>query len=164
MASARIAALAQSIIDGAREKKLKITTAESCTGGMIASAITDISGSSVIFDFGFVTYANEAKADLLYVPSDVLERHGAVSAETARAMAEGALARARADIAVSVTGIAGPDGGTKEKPVGLVWFGLATRSGVRAERRLFAKAPRAFVRTKSVETALMLVKNAIDAA
>lgn len=162
--TSRIGALAQSVIDGAREKRLKVTTAESCTGGMIAAAITDRSGSSAIFDFGFVTYANEAKTDLLHVPAEILEKYGAVSAETARAMAKGALAHARADIAVAVTGIAGPDGGTKEKPVGLVWFGLATPSGVRAERRLFANASRAVVRAKSVEAALTMVKQAIDAA
>lgn len=163
-ATSRIGALAQSVIDGAREKNLKVTTAESCTGGMIAAAITDISGSSAIFDFGFITYANEAKTDLLAVAPSLLEKHGAVSAETARAMAQGALAHARADIAVAVTGIAGPDGGSEERPVGLVWFGLATRAGVRAERRLFANASRAVVRARSVETALTMIKQAIDAA
>lgn len=164
MPATRIGALAQSVIDGAREKKLKVTTAESCTGGMIAAAITDLAGSSAIFDFGFVTYANEAKTDLLAVRPALLEKHGAVSAETARAMAQGALAHARADIAVAVTGIAGPDGGSAEKPVGLVWFGLATRTGVRAERRLFANASRGVVRARSVEMALTMVKQAIDAA
>jgi nicotinamide-nucleotide amidase len=131
---------------------------------MMAAAITDIPGSSAVFEFGFVAYANKAKSDLLGVPSGAIEKYGAVSAEVARAMAEGALARSGADIAAAVTGIAGPDGGTKEKPVGLVWFGLARRGDVRVERRLFANASRAVVRTKSVETALLMIKQAIDAA
>ncbi len=106
-----------------------IATAESCTGGLVAGAITDISGSAAVFDRGFVTYSNEAKTDMLGVPPALIEAHGAVSREVAEAMAKGALARSRADVAVAITGIAGPTGGTKDKPVGLVWFGVAARAG-----------------------------------
>jgi nicotinamide-nucleotide amidase len=106
-----------------------MATAESCTGGTIASRITDVSGSSKVFGHGWVTYANEAKQQHLGVPVELFEKHGAVSEEVARAMAEGALAVSGADYALSVTGIAGPTGGTEEKPVGTVWIGLASKSG-----------------------------------
>ncbi|MBB5519959.1 CinA family protein [Amphiplicatus metriothermophilus] len=162
--SARIAVLARTVIQKAAAKGLMIATAESCTGGMIAAALTDIPGSSAAFERGFVTYSNQAKTELLGVASSLIAAHGAVSAAVARAMAEGARARSHADIAVSVTGVAGPDGGTPEKPVGLVWFGLAARGGgARVERRLFARASRAFVRAKSVETALFLLAAAAQA-
>ncbi|GAB4524729.1 MAG: CinA family protein [Amphiplicatus sp.] len=162
--SARITALARAVIEKAAAKGRMIATAESCTGGMIAAALTDIPGSSAAFERGFVTYSNEAKAELLGVPPALIAAHGAVSAAVARAMAAGALASSRADVAVSVTGVAGPDGGTPEKPVGLVWFGLAARDGggARVERRLFAKGSRPFVRAKSVETALGLIASALD--
>jgi len=113
----------------ARAADKTIATAESCTGGLVATRITNVSGSSEIFRYGWVTYANEAKTAELGVPEALLAEHGAVSAEVAQAMAEGALQRSSADVAVSVTGIAGPTGGTPEKPVGLVYFGLATRNG-----------------------------------
>lgn len=132
-----------------------IATAESCTGGLIAAALTDVPGSSAVFDRAFVAYSNEAKMEMLGVPEALIARHGAVSAEVARAMACGALAHSRADIAVSVTGVAGPDGGTTEKPVGLVWFGLKTANApTRVERRVFAQGGRDFVRSKATETAL----------
>ena len=102
-----------------------MTATKSCTGGLIAAALTDIPGSSSVVDRGFVTYSNEAKIEMIGVSRDTLDRHGAVSRETALEMADGTLARSRAGIALSVTGIAGPDGGSPEKPVGLVWFGLA---------------------------------------
>lgn len=160
----RIAELAEAIVHKAGAEGLSIATAESCTGGLIGGALTDIPGSSAAFERGFITYSNDAKAELLGVPRAILRRCGAVSAEVATSMAKGALARSRADIAVSVTGIAGPDGGNAEKPVGLVWFAIATRDGVRAERRVFAHGSRSFVRTKTVETALILIAATLDAA
>jgi len=113
----------------ARASGKTVATAESCTGGLVASRITNVSGSSEMFRYGWVTYANEAKMSQLGVPTDVLEKHGAVSAEVAQAMAEGALRGSGADIAVAITGIAGPTGGTADKPVGLVYFGLARKDG-----------------------------------
>lgn len=116
-----------------------ITCAESCTGGGIAKAITDIAGSSAYFDRGFVTYSNAAKHELLGVAEATLKVHGAVSENVVREMAQGALKAAKADLALSVSGIAGPDGGSEEKPVGTVWFGFAERSGrVQAYKRQFA--------------------------
>ncbi|MEO8675217.1 MAG: nicotinamide-nucleotide amidohydrolase family protein [Casimicrobiaceae bacterium] len=129
-------------------------TAESCTGGLVASAITDIAGSSGWFDRGFVTYSNEAKVELLGVRAETLARHGAVSEATAREMVAGAFDRSRADIAVAVTGIAGPGGGTVEKPVGLVWLAWGVRGGpVEAISRQFP-GDRAAVREASVAIAL----------
>lgn len=115
------------LIDRCMAAGLKVATAESCTGGLVAAAITDLSGASAIFDWGVVTYSNAAKTALLDVPKPLLDAHGAVSAEVAAAMAEGALARSGADATIAVTGIAGPDGGTAEKPVGLVHFATAAR-------------------------------------
>ena len=106
----------------------KLATAESCTGGLLAKRITDISGSSAVFDMGCVTYANEAKEALLYVPHEILEAHGAVSEETARAMAEGIVRRSGSDLGIGITGIAGPDGGTEQKPVGLIYIALSDGS------------------------------------
>jgi nicotinamide-nucleotide amidase len=152
-----IGALAVRFIAECRAAGIMAATAESCTGGMIAAAITDISGSSAVLDRGFVTYSNEAKMEMLGVAAKTLEVHGAVSGETAREMAAGALARSRAGIALAVTGIAGPGGGTAQKPVGLVWFGIAVEGQpVRTEQRLFADNGRAFIRTETVRTALEL--------
>jgi nicotinamide-nucleotide amidase len=109
------------------ERGLKLATAESCTGGLIANRVTDVPGSSEVFTHGFVTYANEAKRDLLGVPQAMLNEHGAVSEPVVRAMAEGALKASGADVAVAVTGIAGPGGGTEEKPVGTVWLAWAAK-------------------------------------
>jgi len=135
----------------------RVTTAESCTGGWIAKALTDVPGSSQWFGEGFVTYSNEAKSRSLEVARSTLERHGAVSKAVASAMAEGALRRADADWAVAVTGIAGPDGAVPGKAVGTVWFGWAQRRGgrirVTAERRNF-RGDREAVRRKTVEAAL----------
>lgn len=154
----RIWALAQQIVDKAGAEGLLLAAAESCTGGMVAAAITDIPGSSAVLDRGFVTYSNEAKSEMLGVRPETIARFGAVSQQVAREMANGALARSRADIAVAVTGIAGPTGGTEKKPVGLVWFALATAGGVfRAERRVFAAGDRSFVRMRAAETALALI-------
>jgi len=160
----RIWSLAQGVIEKAGADGAMVATAESCTGGLIAAALTDVPGSSAVVDRGFVTYSNEAKADMLGVPMVLIEKHGAVSGEVARAMAQGAVLNSRADIAVSVTGVAGPGGGTAEKPVGLVWFGLAGADGfVRVERRVFPVGSREYVRTKAVETALQLLRSGLTA-
>ena len=111
------------------EQGLKVATAESCTGGLIAKRITDVPGSSGVFEFGWVTYADRAKTKMLWVPEDILKLHGAVSEPVVKAMAEGALDRSGADVAVAVSGIAGPGGGTPEKPVGTVWLAWAFRGG-----------------------------------
>jgi nicotinamide-nucleotide amidase len=129
---------AASLLDACRARAVKLATAEGFTGGLIVAALTAIAGSSDVVDRGFVIYSNEAKTDLVGVPVDLIARYGAVSKEVARAMAQGALVRSRATIAVSVTGVAGPGGGTAEKPVGLVWFGIARREyDVASEHRLF---------------------------
>ncbi|HUC68464.1 MAG TPA: CinA family protein, partial [Stellaceae bacterium] len=120
-----LAPLATAVLTLCRSKGLHLATAESCTGGMVAAALTDIAGSSDVVERGLVTYSNEAKSELLGVPEKLLETHGAVSAETAAAMAAGALGAAPVDLAVAITGIAGPGGATPTKPVGLVWFGCA---------------------------------------
>ena len=139
-----------------------IAAAESCTGGLVAAAITDVPGASAVLDRGFVTYSNEAKVEMLGVPLMLITQHGAVSGPVARAMAKGALAHSRADIAVSVTGVAGPSGGTARKPVGLVWFGLAVKGGLaRIERRVFADSDRNLVRLRASETALGLLLNGL---
>ena len=130
-----------------------LATAESCTGGWVAEAVTSIAGSSAWFDRGFVTYSNEAKRELLGVPRATIARYGAVSEATARAMAKGALRRSRGTIALSVTGVAGPGGGTREKPVGLVCFAWVRGRKIRSETRRF-KGGRASVRRQSVAHAL----------
>jgi len=140
------------------ERKLKIATAESCTGGLIAAMLTEVPGASVVVDRGFVTYSNEAKTEMLGVDPNLIARVGAVSAEVAAAMVEGAIARSDADLAVAVTGIAGPDGGTPEKPVGLVHLAAMRRGGksVLAEYR-FGDIGRAKVRLASVREALAML-------
>jgi nicotinamide-nucleotide amidase len=150
---------ARTLIDLCRASKLTIATAESCTGGLVAAALTEISGSSDVFDRGFVTYSNDAKQAMLGVPGDVLQTFGAVSRETAEAMAGGALARAGVDLAVSITGIAGPGGAMPGKPVGLVHFAAASRGGAlnHAERR-FGDIGRAPVRLASVRQALLMLR------
>ncbi|RYD84764.1 MAG: CinA family protein [Verrucomicrobiaceae bacterium] len=119
--------LEATIVRKATERHLKLATAESCTGGLVANRLTDVPGSSAVFTHGFVTYANEAKRDVLGVPQELLDTHGAVSEPVARAMADGALRVSGADVAVAVTGIAGPDGGTPEKPVGTVFLAWAAK-------------------------------------
>ncbi len=133
---------------------LMLVTAESCTGGLIAAAITSRPGSSAVFERGFVTYSDESKTELLDVPKDVLREHGAVSARTAIAMARGALNNSRADVSVSVTGIAGPDGGSAEKPVGLVYIGYGFRQEdlVECSEHRF-EGDRESVRRQSVDAA-----------
>jgi len=161
-----IVILAQRVHDACLARKLKIALAESCTGGLIAAALTEIPGSSAVFERGFVTYSNEAKEELLGVPAALIATHGAVSSETAEAMALGALNASRAQLALSVTGIAGPDGGTAQKPVGLVHFGLARaeRPTLTAEKHFagsHGKAlARAEIRRQSVLTGLRLLLEA----
>ena len=135
------------------KRRQMLATAESCTGGMIAAACTDLAGSSAWFERGFVTYSNEAKIEMLGVDARLIAQHGAVSEAVASAMAQGALARSRAQVAVAVTGVAGPAGGSKAKPVGTVWFGFATPTGLVAEMRRF-DGDRAAVRAATVEHAL----------
>ena len=138
-------------------KKLLLATAESCTGGLIAAACTDLAGSSVWFERGFVSYSNAAKTELLGVPANLIERHGAVSEPVARAMVEGALRHSRAQVAVAVTGVAGPGGGSPDKPVGTVWFGWATPDGVVTDKRCF-DGDRQHVREATVQHALLRLK------
>ncbi len=150
---------ASELLDLCRARKLKIAAAESCTGGLVAATLTEIAGSSDVFERGFVTYSNEAKIAMLGVPASVLEAHGAVSRETAEAMAAGALAHAPVDLAVSITGIAGPGGAVAGKPVGLVHFGGATRGGRRLHReRRYGDIGRAEVRHASVLEALAMLR------
>ena len=156
MSSASCAALAEAVLDRHRRAGTKLATAESCTGGAIAAALTDIAGSSDVFERGFVVYSNAAKTELLGVPADLIARHGAVSHEVAAAMAEGALARSRADVAVSVPGIAGPGGGSAAKPVGLVYIGWSRRGAKSAVERHVFPGGRAAVRAASVKRALEL--------
>jgi len=149
--------LAQSVLDACRARGWHVATAESCTGGLVAGALTAIAGSSDVVERGFVTYSNEAKSELLGVPPETIAAHGAVSSETAAAMAEGAVARAPVDLAISVAGVAGPDGGSATKPVGLVIFGLARRDGLcRTERRIF-DGDRSAVRQAALQVALGLL-------
>ena len=138
-----------------------LATAESCTGGLIVAALTEVAGSSDVVDRGFVTYSNDAKSEMLGVPPGLIGTHGAVSGPVAASMAEGALQRSKAALAIAVTGIAGPGGGTESKPVGTVWFGLAIRdrTGV-TERQIFA-GDRAAVRQATVAHALAMLEAAV---
>ena len=145
------------VLDLCRARSLTVVTAESCTGGLVAAALTEIPGSSDVVDCGFIAYSNEAKQLLLKVPAATLAEHGAVSRATAQAMAQGALAQSGADLAVAVTGIAGPGGGSPDKPVGLVHF-AATRDGKLLHREMrFGDIGRAEVRNRSVGVALDLL-------
>lgn len=156
-------AKAIALLEACRREGILLVTAESCTGGLIAASLTDIGGSSDVVDRGFVTYSNEAKHDMLGVPMEMIEKYGAVSEEVASAMATGALAHSRAAIALSVTGIAGPGGGSKEKPVGLVWFGLALKGQEPvAVRHVFEDKGRASIRMAAVNTALDIALSALE--
>ena len=139
-----------------------LATAESCTGGMIAAACTDLSGSSQWFERGFVTYSNEAQAEMLGVPTGLIEQHGAVSEPVARAMADGALAHSRAQVSLAVTGVAGPTGGTEAKPVGTVWFAWCVGGETHSEMQHFA-GDRAAVRVATVRYALKRLLNLLPA-
>jgi nicotinamide-nucleotide amidase len=154
--------LATDIIENCTRLGLKIATAESCTGGLVAAMLTEVAGSSAVVERGFVTYSNEAKTDLLGVAAALIARDGAVSESVARAMAEGALAHAPADLAVAITGIAGPGGGTADKPVGLVHFAALRRGGeVRHSRQIFTDFGRSAIRLAAVRAALIMLRDLI---
>lgn len=162
-----VTAQAEDLLARARKRHLKIATAESCTGGLIAACFTEIAGASDVFERGFVTYSNDSKQEMLGVPADIVERFGAVSKETARAMAEGALNQSRAQLSIAVTGIAGPSGGTREKPVGLVHIacGLVNGKGNHSivhEMHRFGAAGRSLVRLKSIEAAFALLEEVLE--
>jgi nicotinamide-nucleotide amidase len=158
MFGVEVQTLSRLVLDEARERRLRIATAESCTGGLVAAALTDVPGSSDVFERGFVTYSNRAKSELLGVPGDLIADMGAVSEPVARAMAEGALAAADAHVSVAVTGVAGPGGGTPMKPVGLVHFATARSNAAivhRVER--FGDVGRAEIRAASLRVALEML-------
>ncbi|WP_332657694.1 CinA family protein [Brevundimonas sp.] len=163
MFPADIQTLARRIIEAAVARGLGVATAESCTGGLVAGALTAVAGSSAVLDRGFVTYSNAAKSEMLGVPVDLIETHGAVSEPVARAMAEGAVSRSAATVSVAVTGIAGPGGGSDEKPVGLVHFAASGPSGlIHAEHR-FGDLGREAIRLESVRVALRLLLDRMGA-
>src|SRR5215468_2308701 len=158
MVDAELSERARALLDLCRTKKLKIAAAESCTGGLLAATLTEIAGSSDVFERGLVTYSNEAKQTMLGVAPTTLAKHGAVSRETAEAMAKGALAHAPVDLAVSITGVAGPGGGSAEKPVGLVHFAAAARDGRLVHREMrYGDIGRTEVRRRSVLQALAML-------
>ncbi|HEV2098832.1 MAG TPA: CinA family protein [Stellaceae bacterium] len=149
--------LAAAVVDACRARGWRLAIAESCTGGLVTAALTAVAGSSDVVERGFITYSNAAKSELLGVPPETIAAHGAVSAETAAAMTEGALLRAPIDLAASVTGVAGPGGGSAEKPVGLIHIGVARRGWApRTERRIFP-GDRTAVREAAVRLALGLL-------
>ena len=149
-----LAAVSQGLVDALRARGWRLATAESCTGGGVAHAVTAIPGSSDVLDRGFVTYSNEAKVEMLGVPAETIARAGAVSEAVAAAMAEGALRASRADVAVAITGVAGPGGGSPAKPVGTVCFAWATREGLREARTHHLAGDRSEVRAASVRLAI----------
>lgn len=154
--------LARRVVAAAAARGKTIATAESCTGGKIAASLTDVAGSSAVFGFGFVSYANVAKTMMLGVDGNLIDAVGAVSEPVARAMANGALSRANSDVAIAVTGIAGPEGGSPEKPVGTVWFGIARRGGETTTMMRRFPGDRAAIRHQSVGVALALLLEALD--
>ena len=158
-----ITAAVNKLLERCKAKALTVATAESCTGGLVAAAISEISGSSAVLDRGFVTYSNEAKQQMLGVTPSTIDVYGAVSTECADEMAKGALAHAQVDLAVSITGIAGPTGATPGKPIGLVYFCAASRSGrVIAHDRKYGDIGRANVRRASVLQALAMLQELAD--
>jgi nicotinamide-nucleotide amidase len=158
--TSEVLGLAEAVLDRCRARGWHVATAESCTGGLVAAALTAIAGSSDVVERGFVAYSNEAKSELLGVSPATITQHGAISAETAAAMAKGALARAPIDLAVSITGVAGPGGGSAAKPVGLVILGLARRGGeCRTERHVFP-GDRTAIREAALMKALALLAEA----
>jgi len=151
------------VADLLQQKQWLLATAESCTGGMISAACTDLAGSSAWFERGFVTYSNEAKTELLGVDAALIKQHGAVSEEVVRAMASGAVARSRAQVSVAVTGVAGPTGGSAAKPVGTVWFGFKVGGQLTSEMKRF-DGDRAAVRSATVQHALRRLLELLRAA
>lgn len=163
MFPADIEEAAQRLLDSAQARGLWVSTAESCTGGLLGAALTSAAGTSAVFDRGFIAYSNAAKTALLGVPADLIKAHGAVSEQTARAMALGARDRAGADIGVSVTGVAGPGGGSEAKPVGLVHFGLALPDGsVEHHEERFGDLGRDGVRLEAVRVGLAMLIDAVE--
>jgi nicotinamide-nucleotide amidase len=154
--------IAQQVLDAFKARGKMLAIAESCTGGMVAAALTDIAGSSAVIERGFVTYTNRAKSQMLGVDPALIEASGAVSREVAEAMARGALAHSATDVAVAVTGIAGPDGGSADKPVGLVWFGLAAAGQPTTTDRVVFQGDRAAVRRQATEKALALLLEGLN--
>ena len=148
---------AAALLAECRSRGLMLATAESCTGGLIAGVLTEVAGSSDVLDRGFVTYSNDAKSDMLGVPPELIEANGAVSGPVAASMASGALLRSRAALTVAVTGIAGPGGGSEGKPVGTVWFGLASRGASPSTERQVFSGNRTAVRRATVEHALAML-------
>jgi nicotinamide-nucleotide amidase len=148
---------AEALLAACRARSIRLATAESCTGGLIAATLTAIAGASDVVDRGFVTYSNEAKHEMVGVPMGMIQADGAVSETVARAMAEGALARSRATIAISVTGVAGPGGGTLEKPVGLVWFGLAKKGQPAISEQRLLPGDRTGIRAAAVRRAFAMI-------
>jgi len=158
-----IEALARQVIEAASARGLMVAAAESCTGGLVSAALTSVAGSSAVVERGFVTYSNAAKTGLLGVPADMIERHGAVSEAVARTMAEGALSHSAAQVSVAVTGIAGPGGGSPDKPVGLVHFAASGPTGLIHVERRFGDIGREEVRLASLRVALDLLLDRIGA-
>ena len=154
-----IETLALAVVQAALRNGVVIATAESCTGGLVAGALTGVAGSSAVVDRGFVTYSNAAKSELISVPAELIQTHGAVSEDVARAMVEGALQHSRATLAVSITGIAGPGGGSETKPVGLVHFALASDDETKHVKKVFAKMDRDGVRHATVLQALKMLRD-----
>jgi len=157
MFTADLMTLAEAVVARARARGMLLATAESCTGGLVAAALTSVVGSSAVLEQGAVTYSNAAKTRMLDVPEALIVAHGAVSQPVAESMAAGARARAGVDVAVSITGIAGPGGGSDDKPVGLVHFGLATAAGVRHLEARYGAGGRQAVRLAATEQALKLL-------
>jgi len=155
----KVLSLASDVLEGCRARGWRLATAESCTGGLVAGALTEVAGSSAVFDRGYVTYSNDAKAALLGVPEHVLASYGAVSPQVAAAMAQGALSTASAHLTVAVTGIAGPGGGSAEKPIGLVFFATAVQGGdIIGHVEKFGDLGRTAVRQAALTTALTLLR------
>ncbi len=156
-------AAAEALLERARRAGVRIATAESCTGGLVAGLLTEVAGSSDVVERGFVTYSNAAKAGAVGVPAELIARHGAVSEPVAQALAEGALSRSEAELTVAITGVAGPGGGSAEKPVGLVWFATAKAGGpVLSHEARYGDLGRSAVRLAAVRTALRLLSARLD--
>jgi len=154
---------AQKLLDICKEQNIKIVTAESCTGGLLAGLFTEIAGSSAVFDRGFITYSNQAKHDLLGVDQELLDDYGAVSRQVAGEMAQGALQKSSADLAFAVTGIAGPGGATENKPIGLVYIGIAFKAEIKVQEFIFSAMNRSQVRLATLNAALDLAYTSVFA-